>query len=219
MINNDWDFILKDVFESKEFTDIMNKVNNEYQKYKCYPLYHNIFNCFRLTSYENTKVVILGQDPYHGANQAHGLAFSVQLGNEMPPSLRNIFKELYSDLNIKNETTDLTKWAKEGVLLLNTILTVREKEALSHENIGWEYFIDNILIKLNNKKDPVVFILWGKKAQEKERFITNKKHLIIKSAHPSPFSADRGFFNSKPFSKTNDFLNKNKIKEIDFRLY
>ena len=219
MIGNDWDIVLKSVWDSPGFHKFMSKVNNEYNKYTCYPEYSNIFNALKLTPYKDVKVVILGQDPYHGEGEAHGLSFSVQQGIKMPPSLQNIYKELKDDLGIDNgNITDLTPWAKEGVLLLNSILTVRKDSPLSHKDLGWQLLTDHIIKLLNLKEEPVVFILWGNYARSKKPFITNKKHLIIESAHPSPFSARSGFFGSRPFSRTNNFLKANKIKEVDFTL-
>ena len=219
MIGNDWDDVLKNVFEGSGFQKFMNKVRQEYNNYVCYPEFNNIFNALKQTSYKDTKVVIIGQDPYHGEGEAHGLSFSVQKGIKLPPSLQNIFKELYDDLGIKNGNVgDLTPWAKEGVLLLNSILSVRKDMPLSHEKLGWQLLTDHIIKLLNLKKEPVVFILWGNYARSKKIYITNPNHLIIESAHPSPLSASRGFFGSKPFSKTNNFLNKNNMKEINFKL-
>ncbi len=218
MIGNDWDEKLKVVWESPGFHKFMNVINHEYDTKTCYPKYDHIFNALKLTPYKDVKVVIIGQDPYHGENEAHGLSFSVQEGVPMPPSLQNIFKELYNDLGIKNTKSDLTKWAKEGVLLLNSILSVEKDKPLSHSKLGWQLLTDHIIKLLNQKEEPIVFILWGAFARSKKEFITNKKHLIIESAHPSPLSASRGFFGSKPFSKTNEFLKKNNIKEIDFSL-
>ncbi len=219
MIGNDWDVILKPVWESDGFKKFMNKVNMEYETHTCYPKYENIFYALKLTSYKDTKIVILGQDPYHGEGEAHGLSFSVQEGVKLPPSLQNIYKELYDDLGIKNsQSGDLTSWAKQGVLMLNSILTVRKDEAASHKDLGWQLLTDHIIKLLNMKNEPVVFILWGNYAKSKKQYITNPKHLIIESAHPSPFSARYGFFGSKPFSRANNFLKANKIKEVDFTL-
>ena len=180
---------------------------------------HDIFNALHFTSYADTKVVILGQDPYHGPNQAHGLSFSVNPGVKTPPSLLNIYKELHSDLNcyIPNNGY-LKKWADQGVLLLNTVLTVRAGEANSHKNKGWEEFTTQVIKALNKKETPVVFILWGNNAISKESLITNPKHFIIKSVHPSPLSASRGFFGSRPFSKTNEFLISTNQKPIDWQI-
>ena len=219
MIGNDWDTILEPVEKSEGFKRFMSKVKEEYESYTCYPEYKNIFNALKTTSYKDTKVVIIGQDPYHGEGEAHGLSFSVQKGIKLPPSLQNIFKELYDDLGIKNGNSgDLTPWAKEGVLLLNSILSVRKDSPLSHKDLGWQLLTDHIIKLINLKKEPVVFILWGSFARSKKEFITNPKHLIIESTHPSPFSARSGFFGSKPFSKTNNFLKKNGLKEINFKL-
>lgn len=219
MIENDWDEILKPYFNSKEYKKLENIINKEYKTKTIYPLKDEIFNAFKLTPYKDVKVLIMGQDPYHGEGEANGLAFSVKENIKIPPSLRNIFKELKDDLNIDvPKNGDLTKWAKEGVLLLNSSLTVIKDTPNSHRNLGWENLSDYIIKKLNNKETPVVFILWGNNAKEKERLITNKKHLIIKSPHPSPFSANKGFFGSKPFSKTNTFLIENNLKPINWDL-
>lgn len=194
-------------------------INEKYQTSVVYPPKNYIFNALKLTSYKNVKVVIVGQDPYHGEGEAHGLSFSVQKGIKIPPSLQNIYKELDSDLNIKPHIDgDLTKWAEEGVLLLNAVLTVEKDRPASHRNLGWELLTDYIIKALNEKDEPIVFILWGNFAKEKKKYITNPKHLVITSTHPSPFSANNGFFGSKPFSKTNDFLIKNNIKPIDWKL-
>ena len=219
MIGNDWDTKLKVVWESPNFNKFYNNVLKLYDKEEIYPPKDYIFNALKLTPFQNTKVVIMGQDPYHGEGEAHGLSFSVQKGIKLPPSLKNIYKELYNDLGIEpNEYGDLTKWAKEGVLLLNSVLTVKKDSPASHKNIGWEPLTDYIIKVLNTKDEPVVFILWGNFAKSKKVFITNPKHLIIESAHPSPFSANYGFFGSKPFSKTNSFLEKNNIQPIDWTL-
>lgn len=218
MIGNDWDFYLVDTYNTNEFKDLMIKIKKEYSNKTIYPLYENIFNALKETSYKETKVVIIGQDPYHEPFEAHGYSFSVKEGIKMPPSLKNIFKELKNDLNINNNKSDLTKWAKEGVLLLNSILTVEEHLPLSHKKFNWEYFTDNIIKILNNKESPIVFVLWGNFAKKKKILITNKKHLVIESSHPSPLSSYNGFFGSKPFSKINKFLIKNKIKPINFKL-
>lgn len=219
MIGNDWDTKLKVVWESPNFNKFYNNVLKLYDKEEIYPPKDYIFNALKLTPFQNTKVVIMGQDPYHGEGEAHGLSFSVQKGIKLPPSLKNIYKELYNDLGIEpNEYGDLTKWAKEGVLLLNSVLTVKKDSPASHKNIGWEPLTDYIIKVLNTKDEPVVFILWGNFAKSKKLFITNPKHLIIESAHPSPFSANYGFFGSKPFSKTNSFLEKNNIQPIDWTL-
>ena len=217
MIGNDWDNVLNIIWNSNGFKSFYNKILNEYDKKVIYPPKDYIFNALKLTSYENTKVVIVGQDPYHGENQAHGLSFSVQKGIKLPPSLQNIYKELESDLGIKPRLDgDLTGWAKQGVLLLNAVLTVEKDKAGSHRNWGWELLTDYIIKVLNKKDSPIVFILWGNFAKEKAKLITNPKHFIIISSHPSPFSAYSGFFGSKPFSKTNNYLAKNNLTPIDW---
>lgn len=219
MIGNDWDEVLKIVFEGEGFNKFMNVVKNEYKNNTIYPIYDNIFNAFKLTPYKDVKVVIVGQDPYHGEGEAHGLSFSVQEGIKIPPSLQNIYKELKDDLGIEIPTTgDLTPWARQGVLLLNSVLTVKKDTPASHKDLGWHRLTDYVIECLNAKKEPIVFILWGNFARSKKTLITNKHHLIIESTHPSPFSARNGFFGSKPFSKTNNFLKKNNYKEIDFSL-
>lgn len=217
MIGNDWDEKLANVWKSEGFKKFMSVIKKEYDTKTCYPEYKNIFNALRYTPYSNVKIVIIGQDPYHGEGEAHGLSFSVQEGIPLPPSLQNIYKELYNDLGIKNVKGDLTPWAKEGVLLLNSILSVEKDKPLSHSKLGWQLLTDHIIKLLNQKEEPIVFILWGSYARSKKEFITNKKHLIIESVHPSPLSASRGFFGSKPFSKANYFLKKNNIKEVNFK--
>lgn len=216
MINKKWDIVLKEEFEKTYFKDLGIFVKNEYKTRTIYPEYKNIFNALRYTDYDQVKVVILGQDPYHGENEAHGLSFSVREGVKMPPSLLNIFKELYSDLGIKRTKTDLTDWANEGVLLLNSIMTVVKDTPLSHKGKGWETFTDKIIEKLGEREEVMVFILWGSYARSKKELIKNKKHLILESVHPSPLSANRGFFGSKPFSKANKFLEKNNISKINW---
>lgn len=213
MINKKWDEILKQEMKKEYFRKLGTFIKKEYQTKIIFPEYKNIFNALRYTDYDQVKVVILGQDPYHGYNEAHGLSFSVREGVKMPPSLRNIFKELKDDLNINRTKSDLTDWAKEGVLLLNSIMTVEKDKPLSHKDKGWEIFTDYIIKELGKREDPIVFILWGSYARSKKELIENKKHLILESVHPSPLSANRGFFGSRPFSKTNNFL-KNNGKEI-----
>ena len=181
-----------------------------------YPSAQDLFNAFKLTDFNKIKVVILGQDPYHGEKEAMGLSFSVRRGVRTPPSLRNIFKELKDDLNIDRSDTDLTDWAKQGVFLLNTVLTVEKDKANSHKDIGWEIFTDYVIKEINDKLNNVVFILWGRQARDKKRIITNPNHYIIESNHPSPLSAYNGFFGSKPFSKTNNYLKKYNKKEINW---
>ena len=214
MINNKWDVVLEPEFKKDYFKKLGVFVKSEYSKKIIYPEYKNIFNALRYTDFDDVKVVILGQDPYHGENEAHGLSFSVRKGTPMPPSLRNIFKELYDDIGVKRTETDLTSWAKEGVLLLNSIMTVVKDRPLSHKDKGWEIFTDRIIELLGEREKPLVFILWGSYARSKKELIKNKNHLILESVHPSPLSANRGFFGSKPFSKTNTFLKKNNIEEI-----
>ena len=219
MIGNRWDDLLKEEFNKDYFTKLIEFVKNEYKTKTIYPKQSEVFNAFRYTDYDNVKVVIIGQDPYHGPNQAEGLSFSVSNEVLKPPSLKNIFKELESDLGIQfPKHNSLKPWAKEGVLLLNAVLTVEEHKPTSHKDKGWEIFTDNVIKIINNKEKPVVFILWGQYAKNKKYLITNKKHLIIESAHPSPFSAYNGFFGSKPFPKTNAFLKKNNIKEINWKI-
>lgn len=219
MIGNDWDEKLKLIWNSDGFKRFYKIIEDEYEKKIIFPPKDHIFNALKLTSYSNTKVVIVGQDPYHGVGEAHGLSFSVQEGIKIPPSLQNIYKELNDDLGIPIANTgDLTKWAKEGVLLLNAVLTVEKDKPASHRNKGWELLTDYIIKILNKKEEPVVFILWGNFAKEKAKFITNTNHLIIASPHPSPFSARSGFFGSHPFSKTNNYLKSHNIKEIDWNL-
>lgn len=214
MINKKWDIVLKDEFKKDYFRNLGIFVKNEYKTKTVFPNYENIFDALRFTDYDEVKVVILGQDPYHGLGEAHGLSFSVREGIKMPPSLLNIFKELYNDLGIKRTKTDLTDWAKEGVLLLNSIMTVEKDKPLSHKNKGWEIFTDTIISKLNDREDPVIFVLWGSFARSKKELITNSRHKIIESVHPSPLSANRGFFGSKPFSKINKYLKDMTKEEI-----
>lgn len=217
MIGNDWDEQLKVVWDSPGFKRFYQSIMKLYDSKVIFPPKDYIFKALKLTSFKDTKVVIMGQDPYHGENEAHGLSFSVPKGVDIPPSLQNIYKELESDLNIPPKTHgDLTGWAKEGVLLLNSVLTVEKDKAASHRNLGWEPLTDYIIKVLNTKKEPIVFILWGNFAKAKAKYITNPRHYIIMSPHPSPLSAYYGFFGSKPFSKTNEFLKKNGLKEIDW---
>ena len=219
ILKNDWNELLKDEFSKEYYLTLREFLKNEYNTKTIYPDKYDIFNSLHYTSYEDVKVVILGQDPYHGPNQAHGLSFSVNPGVRIPPSLLNIYKELNSDLGcyIPNNGY-LKKWADQGVLLLNTSLTVRAGEANSHKNKGWEIFTDKIISLVNEKDDPVVFLLWGNNAISKKKLITNDKHLILSSVHPSPLSASRGFFGSKPFSKTNKFLEAGGVEPIDWQI-
>lgn len=215
-IGNDWDIVLKDIFESEKFRNLIIRVNEEYKKNTCFPIKQEVFNAIKLTPYSNVKVVIVGQDPYHGVGEAHGLSFSV-LCQKLPPSLKNIYKELYDDLGIKPSTSgNLTCWAKEGVLLLNAVLTVKKDMPASHKDIGWQDFTDEIIKRIEKKDDVIVYILWGNFARSKKYLITNPKHYIIESAHPSPFSARNGFFGSKPFSKCNKILISNGLTQIDW---
>ena len=219
MIGNDWDNYLKEEYTKDYFKKLIEFINKEYQNKVIYPPKNEIFNALRHTSYQDVKVVILGQDPYHGEHQAEGLSFSVKNGIKKPPSLQNIFKELNSDLGLPiPKTSSLIPWADQGVLLLNTVLTVEANKAASHKDKGWEIFTDKIIEILNKKEEPIVFILWGGFARNKKKLITNKKHYIIESAHPSPLSAYNGFFDSKPFSKTNKFLTSKGIKPIDWKI-
>ncbi len=219
IIGNDWDVVLEKEFKKDYYLQLRSFLDKEYQEKIIYPNQKEIYNALKLTPYKDTKVLILGQDPYHEENQAHGLAFSVNKGIQIPPSLLNIYKEMQDDIGtyIPNNGY-LVKWAKQGVLLLNTSLTVEAHKANSHSNKGWQILTDEIIKSLNNKQDPIVFILWGRNARNKEKYITNPKHLIIKSAHPSPLSAYNGFFKSKPFSRTNNFLISNNIKPIDWQI-
>lgn len=216
LFNNDWDEILDEEIHKEYFLKILYELRDLYKVKDIFPPQKDIFNAFKLP-YKDVKVVILGQDPYHGVGEAHGYAFST-LSSKLPPSLKNIYKELYDDLGIEKDYTkgNLTDWTKQGVMLLNTGLTVEKDKPNSHKDIGWHEFTDVVIQKLNEKDTPIVFILWGNNARDKKKFITNSKHLVIESAHPSPFSANNGFFGSKPFSKTNNFLEANNIKKINW---
>ncbi|GGE29102.1 uracil-DNA glycosylase [Pullulanibacillus camelliae] len=218
-LKNDWNDMLKEEFQKDYYLSIREFLKQEYATQTVYPDMYNIFNALHYTAYEEVKAVILGQDPYHGPGQAHGLSFSVQKGVKQPPSLQNIFKELQEDLGYPMPPHgNLEKWTKEGVLLLNTVLTVRRGAPASHRGKGWERLTDKIIERLNMRERPVVFILWGRHAQEKEALIDTAKHFIIKSPHPSPFSANRGFFGSRPFSRTNAFLKSIGEQEIDWKI-
>ena len=219
MIGNKWDELLAEEYKKEYFEKLMDFVKEEYKTKTIYPKQNEVFNAFRYTDFDNVKVVILGQDPYHGPNQAEGLSFSVSNDVVKQPSLQNIFKELENDLSIPfPKLNSLKPWAKEGVLLLNAVLTVEAHKPTSHKDKGWEIFTDNVIKKINEKETPVVFILWGSYARKKKSLITNQKHLVIESPHPSPFSAYSGFFGSKPFSKTNEFLKSKGLKEIDWHV-
>lgn len=219
MIGNDWDIILSDCLKSDTFKQLMEKVEEEYKTKEVYPLREDLFSAYKMTPYNKVKVVIIGQDPYHGEGEAHGLSFSVRPGVQIPPSLRNIYKELESDVGCYEPLFgDLSDWANEGVLMLNNTLTVIKDTPNSHSKLGWSYFTDETIRKLNDKDTPVVFILWGAFAQTKKELITNPNHLIIESPHPSPFSARKGFFGSKPFSRTNEFLISHGIEPIDWQI-
>lgn len=211
-----WDNIFKKINENHDFSTLKETLSSRYQSGNVFPPREEIYTAFDLTPFENVKVVILGQDPYHGEGQAHGLAFSVNDGIKLPPSLRNIYKELEADLGIKRHSGSLKDWAREGVLLLNTVLTVDESQANSHRGLGWEVFTDSVIEAVSDNLEGVVFILWGKPAQRKIKLIDTTKHHIIQSVHPSPLSAYRGFFGSKPFSQTNDYLVSQGLKPIDW---
>ena len=214
-----WDDVLAPLFQDERYLKIREFLKTEYSQHTVYPDMFDIFNCFRYTPFDDVKAVLLGQDPYHNVGQAHGLCFSVKKGIEPPPSLINIFKELKSDLGCTIPNSgDLTKWAKQGVLLLNTALTVRAHQANSHKNCGWTWFTDSIISLLSEKKEHLVFILWGGNARSKKPLIDQSKHLILECAHPSPLSAYNGFFGCRHFSKTNEYLKANGITPIDWQL-
>lgn len=217
---NSWDELLKDEFKKEYYVRLRQFLITEYRSKVIYPDMYDIFNAMKLTSYEDVKVVIIGQDPYHGVNQAHGLSFSVRKGVAPPPSLVNIFKEIKSDVGTDNlgKHGDLTKWAKEGVLLLNSCLTVRAGMANSHRGMGWENFTDDVIMLLNKREKPMVFMLWGANAKSKAKLVTNKSHLVLTSVHPSPLSAYNGFFGCRHFSKANDFLKSNDMQPVDWSI-
>ena len=219
LLGNDWDNILENEFNEPYYLILREFLKAEYTKNKIYPQMNDIFNALKLTSFEDTKVVIIGQDPYHGVGQAHGLCFSVQEGVEPPPSLKNIYKELASDVGFTpTNSGNLTAWAKQGVLLLNNVLTVREGQPNSHKGKGWEKFTDAVINKLNEKKTPVVFLLWGANAKNKASIITNPIHIKLETVHPSPLSAYNGFFGCKHFSKTNEILKNSGQTPINWQL-
>ena len=219
MITEKWDKILSEEYKKEYFYDLLKELQVEYRDKTVFPPKKEVFRAMRLTDYDDIKVVIIGQDPYHGEGEAEGLSFSVKDGIKKPPSLKNIFTELHDDLGYNEpESGSLVKWAQEGVLLLNSILTVEKDKPLSHKKLGWERFTDEVIKKINTKNTPVVFILWGNFARSKKELITNPIHYIIESPHPSPFSARYGFFGSKPFSKANNFLMSKKISPVNFKL-
>lgn len=219
VLQNDWSPLLSGEFEKPYYHNLRQFLAEEYRGRTVYPDMYDVYSAFHLTSFSELKIVILGQDPYHGPGQAHGLSFSVKPGIAIPPSLLNIYKELKDDLGCRIPNNGyLIHWAKQGVLMLNTVLTVQKDLPNSHKGIGWETFTDRVISILNERETPIVFILWGKNAQQKLPMITNGNHLVIQSAHPSPFSANRGFFGSRPFSQANAFLKKYGIPEVDWQI-
>lgn len=219
LLQNNWSELLQSEMKKEYYITLRDYLMKEYSQFNIYPPKEKIFNALDTTDYQNVSVVILGQDPYHGMNQANGLSFSVSKGEKIPPSLRNIYKELQQDIGIKYPTHgNLEKWAEQGVLLLNTVLTVRDGEANSHKGKGWEVFTDKIISLINEREAPVIFVLWGNQAKDKKNLITSNHHYIIESVHPSPLSASRGFFGSKPFSKINTILKELGKVEIDWRI-
>ncbi len=218
-IGNEWDALLADEFKKDYYLKLRQFLISEYNSRRIFPPMNDIFNALRYTSYSDVKAVIIGQDPYHEIGQAHGLCFSVKEGVEPPPSLVNIFKEIHDELGIEPpKSGELTKWAKSGVLLLNATLTVREGQANSHKGMGWEILTDRIIELLNEREQPIVFLLWGRNARDKARLITNRRHLILQCAHPSPLSAYNGFFGCGHFKRANEFLKENGIEPIDWKL-
>lgn len=216
---NDWEEILKEEFKKEYFLKLIDAVDSEYENYTVYPAKENIFNSLKFTAYSDVKVLLLGQDPYHGEGQAHGLCFSVLDGVQKPPSLVNMLKELQSDLGTEiPQSGCLIPWAKQGVMLLNTVLTVRSGQPNSHKGLGWTEFTDKIISCLNDREDAVIFILWGANAKEKLRLITNPQHFVLEAPHPSPLSASRGFFGSKPYSKVNTILERLGKEPINWNL-
>lgn len=218
-LGNSWDKLLAEEFTKEYYLDLRKKLAQEYKTRTIYPTMENIFNALKYTAYEDVKVLILGQDPYHGPNQAHGLCFSVQKGIDKPPSLKNMFKELESDLGIKAPSHGcLTDWTKQGILLLNTVLTVREGEPNSHKNFGWTIFTDRVIELLNDREEPVIFVLWGRNAMDKLPLITNSRHFVLTAAHPSPLSASRGFLGCRHYSKINEILRSMGKAPIDWQI-
>ena len=217
--NNSWDILLKDEFQKPYYLNLRKFLVQEYKSQTIYPNMNDIFNALKYTDYKDVKVVILGQDPYHQPNQAHGLCFSVKKGVNPPPSLQNMYKEIYAEYGYPiPQHGELTYWAEQGVLMMNTVLTVRESQPNSHKGMGWEIFTDNVISLLNLRPEPMVFLLWGANARAKKKIITNPNHLVLESAHPSPLSAYNGFFGNGHFKKANDFLKQNKMTEIDWKI-
>lgn len=217
---NDWDEVLRDPMQADYFQTIIRNLNIEYRKTQCFPPPELVFNALRSTAYRDVRAVILGQDPYHGEGQAHGLCFSVRQGVDVPPSLQNIYKEIRADLGLPIPSHgELTDWTGQGVLLLNTILSVRAHAPMSHAALGWQTFTDAVIARLNEREQPIVFLLWGSPARAKKALITNPRHLILEAPHPSPLSAHRGFFGCKHFSKCNAFLRQNGMREIDWQIH
>ncbi len=217
--NNSWDILLKDEFQKPYYLNLRKFLVQEYKTQTIYPHMNNIFNALKYTDYKDVKVVILGQDPYHQPNQAHGLCFSVLKGVNPPPSLQNMYKEIHAEYGYPiPDHGELTYWAEQGVLMMNTVLTVRESQPNSHKGMGWEIFTDNVISLLNLRPEPMVFLLWGANARAKKKLITNPNHLVLESAHPSPLSAYNGFFGNGHFKKANEFLRSHNMKEIDWQI-
>ena len=217
--NNSWDKLLKDEFGKPYYLNLRKFLVQEYKSQTIYPHMNDIFNALKYTDYKDVKVVILGQDPYHQPNQAHGLCFSVKKGVNPPPSLQNMYKEIYAEYGFPiPQHGELTYWAEQGVLMMNTVLTVRESQPNSHKGMGWEIFTDNVISLLNRRPEPMVFLLWGANARAKKKIITNPNHLVLESAHPSPLSAYNGFFGNGHFKKANEFLKSNGLTEIDWQI-
>ncbi len=217
---NDWDEILRSELDSDYFSHIIKQLHIEYKKYSCFPPPELVFHALRSTAYGDVRAVILGQDPYHNDGQAHGLCFSVRKGVDVPPSLQNIYKEIHADLGLPIPAHgELTDWTGQGVLLLNTILSVRAHAPMSHADLGWQRFTDAVIARLNEREEPIVFLLWGSPARKKKELITNPKHLILEAPHPSPLSAHRGFFGCKHFSRCNEFLRAHGLSEINWQIH
>ncbi len=217
--NNSWDILLKDEFQKPYYLNLRKFLVQEYKSQTIYPNMNDIFNALKYTDYKDVKVVILGQDPYHQPNQAHGLCFSVKKGVNPPPSLQNMYKEIHAEYGYPiPQHGELTYWAEQGVLMMNTVLTVRESQPNSHKGMGWEIFTDNVISLLNLRPEPMVFLLWGANARAKKKIITNPNHLVLESAHPSPLSAYNGFFGNGHFKKANEFLKQNGMAEIDWQI-